>query len=225
VPPSLQIQTHTHILLARSPGLPPTHPFVGEPILQLHFQVRWRVRLPPPRVLLPHTYTQDGWFLQPERRPARLPRRTLFSQCICRCSRMCVCLSPPWSSSLTHKHRMDGFCNQNADQLCSLAGLSFPVVYVGAPWSFGFDSQTRGTWENRVPPCVKVPGSSRVPQSPSPPRSLVRDGQPRPHWPLLVNSRSTCPPLSPSPHVNSFIKSTAVINTTLSSIWFPNERN
>jgi hypothetical protein len=26
-----------------------------------------------------------------------------------------------------------------------------------------FDSQTRGTRENRAPPCVKVPGSSRVP--------------------------------------------------------------
>ena len=31
------------------------------------------------------------------------------------------------------------------------------------PWSFGFDSQTRGTRENRTTPCVKVPGSSRVP--------------------------------------------------------------
>ena len=31
------------------------------------------------------------------------------------------------------------------------------------PWSFGFDSQTRGTRENGAPPCVKVPGSSRVP--------------------------------------------------------------
>jgi hypothetical protein len=31
------------------------------------------------------------------------------------------------------------------------------------PWSFGFDSQTRGTREHRAPPCVKVPGSSRVP--------------------------------------------------------------
>ncbi len=31
------------------------------------------------------------------------------------------------------------------------------------PWSFGFDSQTRGTRENREPPCVKVPGASRVP--------------------------------------------------------------
>jgi hypothetical protein len=48
---------------------------------------RMRARLSPPRVLLPHTYTQDGWFLQPER-PARLPRRTIFSRCICRCSRM-----------------------------------------------------------------------------------------------------------------------------------------
>ena len=32
---------------------------------------------------------------------------------------------------LTHTRRMDGFCNQNADQLGSLAGLSFPAVYVG----------------------------------------------------------------------------------------------
>jgi hypothetical protein len=101
-------------------------------------------------------------------------------------------------------------------------------------------------------PCVKVPGSSRVPlvvshstcpplsssphahsfvigpavikhthtmhapsrtslllpppftQSPSPSRSLVRDGQPSPHRPRLVVSRSTCPPISPPPHVNSF---------------------
>jgi hypothetical protein len=49
---------------------------------------RMRARLPPPCVLLPHTYTQDGWFLQPKRRPARIPRRTLFSRCICRCSTM-----------------------------------------------------------------------------------------------------------------------------------------
>ena len=40
-----------------------------------------------------------------------------------------------------------------------------------------------------------------------------RDGQPSPHRPRLVVSRSTCLPLSPSPHANSFIKGTAVINT------------
>jgi hypothetical protein len=34
-------------------------------------------------------------------------------------------------------------------------------------------------------------------QSPSPPRSLVRDGQTSPHRPRLVVSRSTCPPISP----------------------------
>jgi hypothetical protein len=50
-------------------------------------------------------------------------------------------------------------------------------------------------------------------QSPSPPRSLVRDGQTSPHRPRLVVSRSTCPPLSPSPHANSFTIGTAVINT------------
>ena len=49
--------------------------------------------------------------------------------------------------------------------------------------------------------------------SPSPPRSLVRDGQTSPHRPRLVVSCSTFPPLSPSPHANSFIIGTAVINT------------
>ena len=79
------------------------------------------------------------------------------------------------------------------------------------PWSFGFDSQTRGTRENGAPPCVKVPGSSRVPS----PRSLVRDGQTSSHWPRLVVPRSTCPHLSPSPPppANSFVIGTAVINT------------
>jgi hypothetical protein len=38
---------------------------------------------------------------------------------------------PPVSSFLTHTRKMDGFCNQNTDQLGSLSGLSFPVVYVG----------------------------------------------------------------------------------------------
>jgi hypothetical protein len=33
--------------------------------------------------------------------------------------------------ALTHARRMDGFCNQNADQLGSLAGLSLLTVYVG----------------------------------------------------------------------------------------------
>jgi hypothetical protein len=38
---------------------------------------------------------------------------------------------PPASSSLAHARRMDGFCNQNADQFGSLAGLSLLTVYVG----------------------------------------------------------------------------------------------
>jgi hypothetical protein len=37
---------------------------------------------------------------------------------------------PPASSSLTHAHRMDGFCNQNADQLGYLAGPSLLTVFV-----------------------------------------------------------------------------------------------
>jgi len=49
-------------------------------------------------------------------------------------------------------------------------------------------------------------------QFPFPPRSLVRDGQTSPHRPQLVVSRSTCPPISPSPHEHSFVTGTAVIN-------------
>ena len=50
-------------------------------------------------------------------------------------------------------------------------------------------------------------------QSPYPPCSLVRDGQPHPHRPRLVVSHSTCPPLSSSPPANSFVTGPAVINT------------
>ena len=45
------------------------------------------------------------------------------------------------------------------------------------------------------------------------PRSLVCDGQTSPHRPRLVVSRCTCPPLSPSPHANSFVIGPAVLNT------------
>jgi hypothetical protein len=59
------------------------------------------------------------------------------------------------------------------------------------PWSFGFDSQTRAP----------------------PPRSLVRDGRTSPHRLRLVVSCSTCPPIYPPPHANSFVLGPAVINT------------
>jgi hypothetical protein len=84
------------------------------------------------------------------------------------------------------------------------------------PWSFGFDSQTRGTRENRAPPCVKVPGSSRVPS----PRSLVCGGQTSPHNPRLVVSHSTCSPLS-LPHAHNFVLGTAVINNNNLSSTIP----
>jgi len=41
----------------------------------------------------------------------------------------------------------------------------------------------------------------------------VRDEQTHPHRPRLVVSHSTCPPLSSSPPVNSFMIGPAVINT------------
>ena len=51
---------------------------------------------------------------------------------------------------------MDGFCNQNADLLGSLAGLSFPVVYVGvvecAPASpYTYFSSTHRFPDERTP--------------------------------------------------------------------------
>ena len=41
-----------------------------------------------------------------------------------------------------------------------------------------------------------------------------RDGQTSSHWPRLVVSRSTCPPLSSSPHAHSFVIGPAVIKHT-----------
>jgi hypothetical protein len=63
---------------------------------------------------------------------------------------------PPASSSPTHARRMDGFCNQNADQLGSLAGLSPLTVYVGvvecAPASpYTYSSSTHRFPDERTP--------------------------------------------------------------------------
>jgi hypothetical protein len=77
--------------------------------------------------------------------------------------------------------------------------------------------QCRGLWHSSS---LSARSLSRSPSSPPPsftqsffpPRSIVRDGQTSPHRPWLVVSRSTCPPLSPSAHTNSFVIGTAVIN-------------
>jgi hypothetical protein len=120
--------THTYCSLTR---LPPTHPqkCVGAPILQLHFQVQWRARLPPPSVLLPHTCTQDGWFLQPKRRPAWIPRRTVPSNCICKCSRMRVCLSPP-IVLLPHTCTQDGWFLQPKRRQALLPRRTVPSNFI-----------------------------------------------------------------------------------------------
>ena len=98
--------TATHTRTARSLACPLLTLSSARPFSNGIFRSHG-ARLPPPRVLLPHTYTQDGWFLQPERRPARLPRRTIFSRCICRCSRMRARLSPP-RVLLPHTYTQDG---------------------------------------------------------------------------------------------------------------------
>ena len=63
---------------------------------------------------------------------------------------------PTSSSSLTHARRMDGFCNQNADQLGYLAGPSLLTVYVGvvecAPASpYTYSSSTHRFPDERTP--------------------------------------------------------------------------
>jgi hypothetical protein len=68
---------------------------------------------------------------------------------------------------------------------------------------------------SHTPPRTRSPSSRHPPFThyPFPLRSLVCGGQASPHKPRLVVSHSTCPPLSSSPHANSFVLGTAVINT------------
>jgi hypothetical protein len=58
---------------------------------------------------------------------------------------------PPASSTLTHAHRMDGFCNQNTDQLGSLAGLSLLTVYVGVVECVSTSPYTYSSSTHRFP--------------------------------------------------------------------------
>jgi hypothetical protein len=74
-------------------------------------------------------------------------------------------------------------------------------------------------WHRSTPNARSLSHSPSAPppsftQSPYPPRSLVRDEQTHPHRPRLVVSHSTCPPLSSSPHANSFVIGPAVIKHT-----------
>ena len=86
--------------------------------------------------------------------------------------------------------------------------------------------QYPGLWHRGSPSPLSFSHSPSRPspsltQYPSPPCSLVRDGQTSPLRPRFVVSRSTCPLLSPSPHANSFVIGTAVINTHGSGSGFP----
>ena len=113
------------------------------------------------------------------------------------------CFFRPTRNFCTHGHTCPGQCTHAApgpprarhgwapDPPMVASGIRSPIRRPGGwvlhqpPWSFGFDSQTKGTRENR-----RTLGSSRVPH---------------PHRPGLVVSDSTCPPLSSPPHANSFV--------------------
>jgi hypothetical protein len=90
-----------------------------------------RARLPPPRVLLPHTCSRmDGFCNQNADKLGSLAGPSLLTvyEGVVECAPASL---PPASSSLTHARRMDGFCNQNANKFGSLAGPSLLTVYVG----------------------------------------------------------------------------------------------
>jgi hypothetical protein len=109
----------------------------------------------------------------------------------------------------SQRNHSDSFCFKRAafyQSLKSKVGLAAAKSGVVEDWHSSSPS-ARSLSRSPSPP----PPSFT--QSHFPPRSLVRDGQTSPHRPRLVVSRSTCPPLSPSPHANSFILGTAVINT------------
>jgi hypothetical protein len=84
--------------------------------------------------------------------------------------------------------------------------------------------QSLGSQDNLIPPLRLMNGKpfiwhrgknikKRIEGSDTVRDDTVRDGQPSPHRPRLVVSRSTCPPISPPPHVNSFVLGPVVINT------------
>jgi hypothetical protein len=156
-----------------------------------------RASLSPPRVLLPHTCTQDGWFLQPKRRPARLPRRavplTVYVGVV-----ECASTSPYTYST----HRFPD--ERTPIEATSFRDICGAWVGFGSGFGIGFTLLLTRSSPSRHPPFT---------QYPSPSRSLVRDGQTSPHKPGLVVPHSTCPSLSPSPPAHSFIIGPAVINT------------
>ena len=160
-----------------------------------------RARLSPPRVLLTHTCTQDGWFLQPQRRPARLPCRTVPSNCICRCSRMRARLP----LHIPHLHTQVSRCAHTYQRYASFSDICGAWFGFGSGFGIGF---TLTLLLARAPLLLSTLRSHTIP---FPQRSLVCGGQPSPHKPRLV-SHCTCPPLSSSPHAHSFVLGTAVIN-------------
>ncbi len=87
-------------------------------------------------------------------------------------------------------------CAQFMTEAISMVGIRSPIgLVVGSctshPGVLGSIPKREEPGKTGAP-CVKVPGSSRVP-------SLVRDERTHPHRPRLVVYHSTCRPLSSSP--------------------------
>jgi hypothetical protein len=115
----------------------------------------------------------------------------------------------------------DMFCFRRAAFYQSLRCKVGLAAAKAAALRINFNNE--GCGHSRTPSPPNARSLSHSPSSPppsftqslSPPRSLVRGGQTSLHRPRLVVSHRTCPPLSPSPHANSFVLGTAVINTNM----------
>jgi hypothetical protein len=116
----------------------------------------------------------------------------------------------------SQNYQTDAFRFKRAAFLQSLKSKIGLAASKAAALRINLNIQVVASWQPQCTLLLTLPFSSPSSFhtiSPPPPRSLVRDGQTSPLRPRLVVSRSTCPPLSPSPHANSFVIGTAVINT------------
>jgi hypothetical protein len=126
-------------------------------------------RPPPSPPRPPSSHIHAGWMVSAtQRRPARLPRRTVFSRCICRCSRMRARLS---LHILLATHRFpDERTPIEATPLSSTLGRSLVRVWIWVwDWVHTSPRTLLDTLPSFLPPSFI--------QYPFPPCSLVCGGQ------------------------------------------------
>jgi hypothetical protein len=152
----------------------------------------------------------------------RIPRTSMRLYALPRSARS-IAIGPPGDGGALHCH-WNAIATQPIGLVPFQARSILPVAEEqsrtrgGQSGGITDQPQCLRLWHSSSPSARSLSRSPSSPppsftQSPSPSRSLVRDGQTSPHRPRLIVSRSTCPPLSSPPHANSFVLGHAVINT------------